>query len=219
MSCLYDIHTHHTALGKMDGYEIKSLVNVYPFDFGVARAENPDLYFSCGVHPWYSTNSESQLSDLDEIVKDAAVVAIGETGLDKLKGVSLEVQESIFRHHILLSEKYQKPLIVHCVKAWDQLIAIYKATKPQMPWVIHGYRGNPQQAQQLISLGIRFSIGEKYNEDVVRLIPSSSLFCETDMSSNSISQIYDRVAGTRDISKQELISLIENNVKKTFCKW
>ena len=176
MSCLYDIHTHHTILENKDGYEIKSLVNVYPFDFGEVRASNSDLCFSCGVHPWYSMDSKSQLSELDKVVKEDVVVAIGETGLDKLKGAPLEMQERIFRHHILLSEKYQKPLIIHCVKAWDELIAIYKATKPLMPWVIHAYRGNPQQAQQLIALGFRFSIGEKYNEDAVRRIPSSSLF-------------------------------------------
>lgn len=218
MPCLYNIHTHQDGANTVDGYKVESLVNVYPLDFEEQIKKNPEFLFSCGVHPWYSSDYGSQLLKLDEVVRSRSVVAIGEAGLDKLRGGEMAIQKDVFRHHVMLSETLNKPLIVHCVKAWEELISIYKREKVMNPWILHGYRGNLQQTQQLVSLGFKFSIGEKYNEESVKIIPSQSLFCETDMSSFLILRIYKQVATTRGIPLNQLMELIEGNVKMTFCK-
>lgn len=220
MHCLYNIHTHHNMTNVVDrgDYDVKSLVNVCPFDFKKQKEEYLDASFSCGIHPWYSDDFEKQLQLLDDIIADSSVAAVGEAGLDKLRGLEMTTQKDIFRHHVKLSEAYQKPLIIHCVKAWDDLISVFKSEKPSMPWVLHGFRGNLPQMKQLASMGFYFSIGAYYNESTVKAIPSDRLFCETDMSELSIYQVYERVASTRGVLMSQLISLIDSNVKMTFCK-
>lgn len=218
MLCLYDIHTHHNSSTQSAVYRVKSLVNTSPFNFDNIIHQGKGEVFSCGIHPWYSSDYDIQLTKLDEIVKNETVLAVGESGLDKLKGLDVNIQSYIFQHHIRLSEEYQKPLIIHCVKAWDELIAIHKKVRPTMDWIIHGFRGNVQQANQLLSHGFKLSIGERYNEDAVKTMPISSLFCETDMSSLPIYQIYEQVAKTRNMSFDELCVAIDDNVKKVFCK-
>lgn len=215
---LYDIHTHQRRSSESEEYDVCSFVNIYPFDLDKMQIDDASLKFTCGVHPWYSEDYQNQLSILDGAVNLKSLVAIGEAGFDKLRGQDIEIQSKIFMHHALLAERYQKPLIIHCVKAWDELIAMHKKIKPTVSWIIHGYRGNPVQTRQLEVLGFKFSIGEKYNEESVKLIPDDSLFCETDMSEVSILNIYRQLAFIRSVELKELVSRIENNVKMTFCK-
>ena len=215
---LFNIHTHKASPLSNDGYDVLSIVNTYPSNFGEIRNSYPDSYYSCGIHPWYSENGEEQFSLLEQIVQDDKVLAIGEAGLDKLQGPGLDVQMRVFRKHIELAELYEKPLIIHCVKAWDELIALHKEAKSSVPWIIHGYRGNIQQTRSLSLLGFSFSIGEKYNADAIRTIPRGSLFCETDMSEVSILDVYKNIANDLQIDMDELVESVNVNINKSFCK-
>jgi len=116
---------------------------------------------------------------LTEIATDPRIVAIGETGIDKLKGPSYDIQIPVFEKHIALSESLKKPLIIHCVKAWDELIRVRRQSQPSQPWIIHGYRSNPELTKRLIKEGFMFSVGDKINIESLALIPLDSLFCET----------------------------------------
>ena len=118
---LYDVHTHQIPLEDTDDPYHSCILDVYPLEFEVAKETFGRHAFSCGIHPWYSEESENQMSYLKEIVGDPRIVAIGETGLDKLKGPSYDIQIPVFKEHIVLSEKLKKPIIIHCVKAWDAL--------------------------------------------------------------------------------------------------
>jgi len=93
---------------------------------------------------------------LNEIASHPSIVAIGETGLDRLKGPSFDVQIPVFKKHIELSENLGKPVIIHCVKAWEELIQIRRETKPTQSWIIHGYRGKPELTKRLIQEGFLF---------------------------------------------------------------
>lgn len=215
---LFDIHTHRAEPSLTEGYDVISVLNTYPSDFEELEKAGTNNYFSCGIHPWYSENWEQQYSLLEKIVKNEKVVAIGETGLDKLKGADMEIQIQVFRKHIELAGQYRKPLIIHCVKAWDELIALYKEYRASTPcWILHGYRGNVQQTASLSALGFYFSIGEKYNEDAVRTIPRESLFCETDMSDISVYNIYKNIALTLQMDINELVKMISININQSFC--
>ena len=85
-----------------------------------------------GIHPWraYSQHlpderGESKSFPLREDLGEASrCLAIGECGLDALRGASMERQEEVFLHHIALSERLGKPPIVHCVKALDRLLRL-----------------------------------------------------------------------------------------------
>jgi TatD DNase family protein len=153
---------------------------------------------------------------LTEITSNPRIVAIGETGLDKLKGPSFEVQTPVFKKHIEISEKLGKPVIIHCVKAWDELLEVKKDTKPSQPWIIHGYRGKPDLTKKLISDGFYFSVGENLNVDSMQLIPLDRLFCETDEGDMSIFEVYLQASKSLNTNIVDFAEAISENVRKMF---
>lgn len=217
---IYDIHTHDVLTTDSDDDVPKRgigyILNVYPLGFEYAKDSDDCDWFSCGVHPWYSEDAEPQLKFLGEIAGDSRIVAIGETGLDKLKGPDLSIQQTVFEYQIQLSEQLGKPLIIHCVKAWDELVQIRKKHKPRQSWVIHGFRGKAEQARQLLDHGFYISVGEKFNPDTIKEIPLDKLFCETDTSDESIEEVYRNVADALSIPLEVLASHIEKNVHTVF---
>lgn len=217
---LYNIHTHDVLQdsGDDEGPEqnIVSIQDVYPLEFEYARDGTNSKFFSCGIHPWYSDDAQPQIEFLKEIIADRSIVAIGEAGYDKLKGPDLAIQKKIFDQQIAFSENLAKPLIIHCTKAWDELLASKKQFQPKQPWIIHGYRGKPQLTKQLLKHGFYFSIGERFNAESIKLISLDHLFCETDESELSISEIYEQVADSLAIDIDTFSQQLEDNVKRIF---
>jgi TatD DNase family protein len=215
---LYNIHTHLQSFSQINGYNIEYILNTYPFQFEDIKKKQPSAqYFSCGVHPWYSDDFENQLDVLEKIVRyNSDIVAVGEAGLDKLKGLDMSTQIDIFKRQIQLAEMVEKPLVIHCVKAWNELIALKKEINPKQSWIIHGYRGNINQVEQLVKFGFKFSLGEYSNSEILKEIPMSSLFFETDMSDSSIFTIYQKYSELIGISVKDLVALVSVNVKNTF---
>ncbi|WP_163356958.1 TatD family hydrolase [Dysgonomonas sp. 25] len=211
---LYDIHTHHLPTDMPQGYQVVSILNTYPLEADLQDKEG--VYYSCGIHPWYMDKAAEQFQRLEEIALDRRVVAIGEAGLDKLKGAEWELQEHYFRKQIELSIEVQKPLIIHCVKAWDELIALRKEYQPDNAWIVHGFRGKPQQAEQLLHAGFKISVGEVFNPETIKRIPLDSLFCETDMSDTPVLSICQNVSRESDVCIEYLIENIGVNVKNAF---
>jgi len=210
---LYNIHTHKMAVADNE----ICILNAYPQNFHAQKVDLQNVWYSCGIHPWYINDVESDMDLLGRIAREEdRVVAIGEAGLDKLQGPDMDIQIDVFRRQIELASQVQKPLIIHCVKAWDELIALYKEYKPDVPWIIHGYRGNAEQTKQLSRIGFKFSIGEKFNTESMQYIPQDSLFCETDMSAFPISHIYTSVQEVLDVERCHFVDMIEENTKKNF---
>ena len=210
---LYNIHTHQIA---SDDENRLSILDVEPLDFESAKSTYKNQSFSCGIHPWHSENSEARFQHLSKIAFDTRIVAIGETGLDKLKGPSIDVQISLFKRHIELSEELKKPLIIHAVKAWEELYHIRKEVSPAQPWIIHGFRGNPQITQQMAKVGCMFSIGERFNPESLKYIPKESLFLETDESKIDIKEVYQQVADAMNLTMNDLVVQIAQNVHRVF---
>lgn len=147
-----------------------------------------EAHASTGIHPW-NTEKEPDWDLLERVAAMPRIVAIGECGLDLLRGAPIDRQTDIFRRHIELSERMGKPMIIHCVKAWDVLLALKKKMKPRQKWGIHGYRGGPEQARQLTAHGIYLSLGEYFNQDTAAVIPRELLLAETDECHKPISTI------------------------------
>lgn len=205
---LFDIHTHsHNSI-------YKSIVNINPVDFSNYDIESN--YFSCGIHPWYSIDGERSIDLLNSIVKYSSVVAIGESGLDKLRGASMPIQINLLEQQVEISESICKPMIIHCVRAWDVLLSIHKRLNPKQSWIIHGFRGKPALANQLLESGMYISIGEKYNMDTVKYIPLNRLFCETDESKISIEEVYRHIANDKKVTLSQLSVQIKQNVENVF---
>ena len=138
-------------------------------------------WFSAGLHPWDVTDDfENQMLALKELLANPRVLALGECGFDTLKGPSHELQEQAFVRQVQLSEQFRKPMILHVVRDFDSVIRLRKQLKPTQLWLIHGFRGGPEQMNQLYAQGILVSFGLKHNPESLKTVPSDRLFLETD---------------------------------------
>ena len=175
-------------------------------------------FYSAGIHPWDLTefDTERRLECLREQLAEKQLVAVGEAGLDKLAAAPMQLQVAVFKEQVELSEKYRLPLIIHCVKAMEELLAVKKELRPVQPWIWHGFRGKPQQARQLMENGMYLSFGEHYPEQTVRTMPVDRMFLETDDSPVDIEEVLHRVARTRGTDVEELRQAIRENIQKVF---
>ena len=162
------------------------------------RFENiSGVAYTYGIHPWFldENNYSRQISTVENAVIHTDIIAIGEAGFDKLRGPSPELQRRIFEKQVILAEKYGKPLIIHCVKAWDELLSVQKELRPQMLWMIHGFRGGVKLAEQLLSKGMYLSVWFDFvlrpeSKELIRYIPKDRIFLETDGADVDIRDIY-----------------------------
>ena len=208
---MFDFHTHIISSAP-------SLLNVPLSETLMSYPEGVKL--SVGLHPW---DVEAHWRDAVDWVtshaRRADVWAIGECGLDKVRGAELTVQIAAFRAQIAVSELVGKPMIIHCVKAFDELLSLRheletecrrRGAQPQ-PWIIHGFRGKQEQAKQLMAKGFSFSFGHQYQVETLRFVFTSShpFFLETDDSSLSIRQIYEQAALHLGVDVYHLESLCD----------
>jgi TatD DNase family protein len=207
----FNIHTHVSVHPESE------ILSLAPEELST---DNRSFYASVGIHPWTLTeeNADIQWETLHESIKDKRIVAIGECGLDKLKGPSMELQTAVFKQEAALAEDSSLPLIIHCVKAFNELIQLKKEISPCQPWIIHGFRGKLPLALDCIRHGFYLSIGSHFQENTLKAIPLDRLFIETDESEESIGSIYQRIAETKGISQQELIEAINKNLREVFFK-
>lgn len=210
MMFYYNIHTHQPSAHPEDIAIVNMIVKA-ECDLSLSSR-----WCSAGIHPWYIYNVREQLSCLEALLSSPSVVAIGEAGLDKLAETSPDIQLDTFLQQASLAEKNNKPLIIHCVKAWAELIAARKTIKPHTPWIIHGFRGNGELAKQLIAQGFLFSFGPYFNPAALSVAWPDCLFAETDDKEIDIRVVYSQLASSLQISLEEFALAIEKNVRKTF---
>ena len=174
-----DFHTHNQQAAPGT-----AIVNL-PLDI----VQQPETFrpvagglYSAGIHPWWTEEDdvEALFVGLTQLLEHPQVVALGECGLDRLRGGSVELQETVFCQQVTLSETLQKPLIIHCVRAFDILLQLKKRLRPTQQWTIHGFRGRPALAQQLLDAGFDLSFGKQRNEKSFALTPPTRRHEETD---------------------------------------
>lgn len=199
-----DIHTH-----RIDARE--AVISVNPWEF----APVDGLCYSVGIHPWQAARAaEADFDRLAECATSGNVLMIGECGIDKLRGGDLPMQMSVLERHIALSEQVCKPLVLHCVRASNELCRLRRVLRPRMPWVVHGFRGNAHVASQLLDAGFYLSYGERFNPEALAITPADRLLAETDESLLPIDEIYRRLAAIRQIEVDEFVRNVEEVVKE-----
>ena len=199
-----DIHTHHHP--NTPG---EAIVQLMPDAFYPQQGH----FYSVGLHPWEIKGDwRTQMAGILVKALHPQVAMIGEAGIDKKNGAApLEVQMEVFREHVRLSELLRKPLIIHCVKGFDEVLAIRKEMKATLPWLIHGFRGGIEQWQQLSRAGLLVSIGEHYDEELVKELPLSQLFIESDERGDLLT-IYNLVSETKHVEASELAQHVAANI-------
>ena len=204
----YNIHTHHTSHSPDEIVIINHIIR--------EREEVSSDFQSIGIHPWYISNVREQMKILRTKAYQPTIVAIGEAGFDKFAQTSPELQKEAFIAQACLAEEVNKPLIIHCVKAWSELIAEKKEIKPKSAWIIHGFRGNGELADQLIKQGFYLSFGEYYNPEALKKAWPERLYTETDDKEIDIRKIYQQICTSLQIPPDEFASQIRKNVHNIF---
>lgn len=202
-----NFHSHNTSAEQ-------ALISV---DIDEFKPEQRKVY-SVGLHPWHiDDNWEDKIEKLKKIAQHPLVVAIGETGLDSLKGPSLEVQEQVMQAHIDIATATGKPLVVHCVRTAQQVLKLWR-DNPQahdVAWVIHGFRGNENVARELLKAGFYLSFGAKFNGEALASTPLDHLLVETDDEPPStIKDVLKTVAAAKQCSTWRLRRTVRNNALK-----
>jgi TatD DNase family protein len=207
-----NIHTHIAT-------KLEDVNHILSISIGHDQNIPANQSIAVGIHPWFArANWQKDLATMQEMASMPHVKMIGECGLDKLKGLPLQEQIALFEAQLEIAKEVKKPLIIHCVKAYDELIACYKKVNPAVAMVIHGFKKNEALGRQLIAQGYYLSFGKAIlnrQSDAAKLIASiDEFFLETDDATLSIQEIYKAVADLKNISVDELKALIFANWKK-----
>jgi TatD DNase family protein len=210
----FNLHTHQFT----NQSNVLELVNQYPQEFDASIP-----YYSIGIHPLFI--DENRLEDdfkiVDKKLDLPECLALGECGLDKRSETPFDVQQSVFERQLLLAEKHQKPVVIHCVAAFQELIAIKKRLKISVPIIIHGFSKNEQLAKQLIESGFYVSFGKNLLrhselESVFKSIPNDRFFLETDMIEEGIQEVYALAAKYKELELTQLQEIINTNCNMVF---
>ncbi len=212
-----DLHTHSDQPEK----GLVTVKNIFPGE-GFAAFSGRNFY-SMGLHPWH-IRSEDENNEMLRMVEDAMdfdhVCFIGECGLDKITSTDFEEQKRVFRAQIIMAEEFKRPLVVHCVKAYNEILEFRKELHPQMPWIMHGYNGSVEQTIQMAGKGILFSFGENLyrpNSKAVesfKHLPLEKIFFETDEYDGDVECMYEKGAELKDVSVETLLEVVWNNFSR-----
>lgn len=202
MKC-YDAHTHtipdnHIGIYQSDAFYTESL-------------------FSVGIHPW-----DAEVKSLREIIPalhHENCRAIGEVGLDRLRGPSMEIQHAMLLAQLALANELQKPVIFHLVRAWDEFYALLKS-KQQTPWIIHGFN-SPKQVSRLLQTKVVFSLGpaslqNPHMQPILTQIPLNRILFETDDTAIDIHEVYLNYSQATSTPLEEVYAQIEQNFLAIF---
>ncbi len=212
-----DVHTHPNHV-ESDTIIVQ---NIFPGDdFAEFSGRN---FYSVGLHPWHlkdENENNERLHIVAEALESDHVCFVGEAGLDKKVDINFREQIRVFRAHAFLAEEYKRPLIIHCVKACNEILEIHKKLHPEMPWILHGYHGGVEITRQMGKRGFLFSFGRslfannsKSIESLISL-PMEKIFFETDEFDVEVETIYKQAAKLKNVSLDVLKSEVWNNFNR-----
>ncbi len=207
-----DIHTHNNT---PTAHALR-IVNVYEQFDTIPK----NGWFSVGMHPWYLSGA-IDIDKLQKVAMRSNILAIGECGLDKVCATDWNLQIRAFAQQIELANKIGKPLIIHCVRAWEEVMATLKQHKVSVPVIFHGFNKS-NIASRLIDNGYYLSFGKALLSpgspaaEAIASIPAHRYFLETDDSDISIADIYTAAATLRQTEQDDVILQLRQNFKTVF---
>lgn len=211
----YNVHTHHDEQQT----DCLSIVNAHDH----FEAMEHVAACSLGLHPWYLDRASQELPLLQAAAGNANVLAIGECGLDRLKGASWELQLYFFEQQIILAAALCKPLIIHCVRAFDEVLRLLKDHQVMVPVIFHGFNNKESVARKILDDGHYLSLGAALLQPMApaaRLladtIPPEKFFLETDAATVSIKELYFTAAQIRKTEEDAIILQLQQNFKNVF---
>jgi TatD DNase family protein len=212
----FNFHTHKYT----NQSDVLELVNQYPQEF---CASIP--FYSIGIHPWYIVEDrmESDLQVIENKLQLSNCLALGECGLDKRIEIPMELQQAVLEKQLLLAQKYGMPVVIHCVAAFQEVIAIRKKLNISVPMIIHGFSKNEQTVKQLLDNGFFISFGKYLLRNpelktVFKNVPNNRFFLETDTVEENIEVVYALAAKYKGVNLEEIQRQINSNFQAVFKK-
>ena len=208
-----DAHAHGIPL---PGDEVFRLWNVREPDAVVPEG----IFFSAGIHPWDA--GKYDLAAFAPLFDSPCCLAIGECGLDRTSDAALPLQMKVFEAQIAESVRRGKPLVIHCVRCFPELLRLKSKLDADAPaWVIHGFRGTKRKAFDLLDAGCTLSFGAGLLRDAGNMeyfaeIPPDRILIETDESPELFEQIFAEAAAMRLLSPAEFAALVRANFRRIF---
>lgn len=173
-------------------------------------------FFSVGIHPQeINAHWQKDFEKVKEWSLDENCIAIGEAGLDRLVDADFELQSMVFKAHLLWAQEIRKPMIIHCVRMFSEMLPFRKMA--DIPLVIHGFNKKSTIAEALLHAGFYLSFGKAVLQNVslqqiIKDFPLEKLFLETDDSDFDLSELYQKVSEIKGISIENLNSQIQENL-------
>lgn len=201
---LFDFHHHN----RENTYGI---YNLEPKEIVIEKK------FSVGIHPKdIDENWEENFEKIKEISLLPNCVAIGECGLDGLISVNENLQKEVFEKHILWANQINKPVIIHCVKRFSEIIPFQKIA--EIPLVIHGFNKKKTIADEMLRHGFYLSFGKSVLhslslQSILKEFPLEKMFLETDDANFNIEELYQKTAEIKGISIENLHNKILKNLE------
>lgn len=154
------------------------------------RSRHKKISIAAGQHPHEAKHFNSELKDkLKEAVERFDVVAIGECGLDfHYNNSDRESQLRAFREQVKMARDCDKPVIVHCRDAWEEVFeTLTTEGKGDVRGVFHCFTGGPEVLPEIARLGFYISFSgivtfpnAKSIQAAAPLVPSDKILVETD---------------------------------------
>lgn len=193
------------------------IMNSHYIDIHTHHPTTATTIRTVGIHPW---QTEGAILPSEEAVVVAD--AVGEIGLDKVCGVDFKQQERLFTAQLDLAEQHQKPIVLHVVRAFEEVMRHVKGK--QFPAVIfHGFIGSKEQAERALQRGYYLSFGmrslaSRKTTEALRIVPLDRLFVETDEAQTPIEECYVQVATQRGVTIEALQQATQANFRRIFNK-
>ena len=209
-----NLHTHSFSNQE----DILEIVNQYPWEFDRTISN-----YSIGIHPWYIDKNRlnSDLEVIEEKLNLDECLALGECGLDKRIEIPLKLQTSVFQNQIELAQLTTKPIILHCVAAFQEIIAIKKEMNVNNPMRIHGFSKNKQVAKSLLDNGFYLSFGKYLLRnpelaEVYAYVPNDRFFLETDTIEETIMEVYQKASNIKNMKIDDIQKIVKTNFNQIF---
>ncbi len=209
-----NVHTHHLS----NQSDVLELYNQFPTDWN-----NDARIFSIGIHPAYIDTStlEKEIEMISQNISNKNCLALGEIGLDKLCETNFQLQLHVFERQLQLAEFHQIPVIIHSVRAYQEILQLRKKLNSRVPFIFHGFNKNEQLLKQIIAHNCFASFGKNllYNKNlqiIFAKLSANQFFLENDASDVSIKEIYRTAAEIRKITIEELQLQQTENWKNVF---
>ncbi len=142
-----------------------------------------------GIHPWHAHTARPGWQEkLHAFLIKHPQASIGECGLDTwVTKPSMETQRPVFIDQLRLAREFDRPITIHCLKAWGALFDAFTEAPPPSRFLIHSFGGSIETARRLIPLGAYFSFSGHFLHprksavlEVFRQLPPERILLETD---------------------------------------